>query len=669
MIGSWHRSARTRVPIFLAAATLLSGGVCPGTGSATVSAADEAKLPFSVRITSPLGRTGLPGAIRIVAQLAHPPGLALGPVRFYVNDTLVDEDAEGPPYAVEWVDENPFEPARIRVEARDALGNVASDAIDLPPFEIVESTGVSSVLLEATVVDKAGRFIGGLDAASFHVLEDETPQTIDLARVESLPVTYTLLVDASQSMHTRMDFVRAAAGRLADFLRPDDRIVVAPFAQSLAAITGPTNDRETIAGAVGAIASRGGTAIADGLVEVSRLAAAAPGRHVIVLITDGYDEDSHAKIEDALASAQSAHAAVYVIGVGGVAGISLKGERALRQIARETGGRVFFPWREQDLPAVHELVAEDVQQRYLITYSPTNQTADGTWRKIALSTSDASHRVRTRAGYFAPTPPPVRPSLEFTVTHADRQFVNLTLDDLVVVENGVPQEVDTFQEAVAPVSVVLALDASGSMIKAADGVKMAALSFVESLRKEDSLGVLLFSDSSVLAQDLTTSRPEAVAAINGYSARGGTSLYDGLTDALLRLKRTEGRKVVVLLSDGRDEDNPGTGPGSVRTLKDVFAALEETDALIYAIGLGPRVDRALLERIAAESGGVAYFPDDVSSLRSDYARIVEDLRRRYVVSYTSTNGTRDGAWRVVEIQTRQPDTTVRGRGGYFAPER
>ena len=126
---------------------------------------------------------------------------------------------------------------------------------------------------------------------------------------------------------------------------------------------------------------------------------------------------------------------------------------------------------------------------------------------------------------------------------------------------------------------------------------------------------------------------------------------------------------MVLLSDGRDENNPGTGPGSVRTLKDVFAALEETDALIYAIGLGPRVDRALLERIAAESGGVAYFPDDVSSLRSDYARVVEDLRRRYVVSYTSTNGARDGAWRVVEIQTRQPDTTVRGRGGYFAPER
>ena len=101
----------------------------------------------------------------------------------------------------------------------------------------------------------------------------------------------------------------------------------------------------------------------------------------------------------------------------------------------------------------------------------------------------------------------------------------------------------------------------------------------------------------------------------------------------------------------------------------MFAALEETDAVIYPIGLGPRVDRALLERLAAESGGLAYFPEDVSSLRDDYARIVEELRRRYVVSYTSTNAARDGGWRAVQIKTRQPGMTVRSRGGYFAPEK
>ena len=624
---------------------------------------------LTVRITSPLGRTGLPGAIRIVAQVSHLPNVAVGPVRFFVNDVPAGDDAEGPPYAVEWTDANPFEPTRIRVEASDAVGNTASDAIDLAPFEILETTGVSRVLLEATVADKADRFVNGLDAASFRVLEDDKPQTIDLVSVESLPVNYVLLVDASQSMHPRMEFVRAAAGRLADFLRRDDRVIVAPFTRSLGAITGPTGDRDTIVGAVHAIAASGGTAISDVLIEASRLVTGTGGRHAIVLITDGYDEHSQAKMDDALTAAQSAHAAVYAIGVGGIAGISIKGERALRKLAGQTGGRAFFPSRERELPAVHELVASDIQQRYLITYSPENQTADGAWRSIKVLTNDASQRVRTRAGYFAPAPAPVRPSLEFTVNGGAREFADLTRDDLVVVEDGVPQKVDTFQEAVAPVSVVLALDASGSMTKAADGVKAAALSFVQALRPEDALGVLLFADTSAFAHDLTTDRRKSVSAIDGYTARGGTALYDGLTDALMRLKQTEGRKVIVLLSDGRDENNPGTAPGSARTQNDVFAALRETDTMIYPIGLGPRVDRDLLERLAAESGGVAFFPDDVSSLRGDYARVVEDLRRRYVVGYTSTNPARDGAWRDVQIETRRPEMTVRSRGGYFAPER
>ena len=225
-----------------------------------------------------------------------------------MNDALVGEDRDGPPYAVQWVDDNPFEPTRIRVEASDGLGHTGSDAIDLAPFEIIETSGVSSVLVEATVQDKTGRFVAGLTAAEFSVLENDEPQTIDLALTESLPVTYTLLVDASQSMHARMAFVRTAAGRLADFLRPNDRIIVAPFAKSVGAITGPTSDRETIAGAVQAITSSGGTAICDGLIEASRLVPDNDRRHAIVLITDGYDEHSRASMADALAAVQAAHA-------------------------------------------------------------------------------------------------------------------------------------------------------------------------------------------------------------------------------------------------------------------------------------------------------------------------------------------------------------------------
>jgi len=76
----------------------------------------------------------------------------------------------------------------------------------------------------------------------------------------------------------------------------------------------------------------------------------------------------------------------------------------------------------------------------------------------------------------------------------------------------------------------------------------------------------------------------------------------------------------------------------------------------------------VIKQLAIESGGSAYFPQDVSTLAEDYRRIVENLRRRYVISYTSTDSTRDGAWREVDIRTRTPGTIVNSRGGYFAPE-
>jgi Ca-activated chloride channel family protein len=588
-------------------------------------------------------------------------------VRFFVNETLLSEDTDGPPYAVEWADENPFEPTEIAVEASDVLGRSARDAVLLKPFEIIESTQVSSVLLDASVQDRTGRFVNGLAYSDFQLTENGEPQAIDIVRPETVPSTFALLVDSSQSMSRRMDFVRDAAARLTRFLRPNDRVIVAPFKKTLGPITGPTDNRQTVIESVDAIASFGGTAILDSLAEAASLLSGSQGRRAMVLVTDGYDEHSQADVEEALTAVQGVQATVYVIGVGGVAGISLKGERFLKKLAKDTGGRAFFPSREEELPTVHELVASDVQLRYLITYTPKNQKADGTWRQVSIRVPDESWKVLTRPGYFAPKPAPVRPSLEFIITDRERRYLEVSKDDLIVIEDGIEQVIDSYQEAVDPVSIVMVLDQSGSMAKAADAVKAAARSFVSSVRPEDSLAVVLFADRALFAHDLSTTRDHSFEAVDQYVARGGTALYDALTDALMRLKSVSGRKVVVALTDGRDEDNPGTGPGSVRTLGDMTRTLEDVGATVFAIGLGPKVDRDLLEALATRSGGEAYFPDDVSTLAQDYARIVENLRRRYVISYTSSNSTRDGKWRKVEIKTRYPGTVVASRGGYNAP--
>src|SRR5690606_6112775 len=105
-----------------------------------------------------------------------------------------------------------------------------------------------------------------------------------------------------------------------------------------------------------------------------------------------------------------------------------------------------------------------------------------------------------------PAPPPIRPSIEFTLVNANAAFVEVTAEDLRVVEDGVEQQVQVFHEAVDPVSIVLALDSSGSMKPAAEGAKAAAEAFVAAVRPEDRLSLVTFADSVEVAHDLTKER-------------------------------------------------------------------------------------------------------------------------------------------------------------------
>ena len=187
----------------------------------------------------------------------------------------VQDRHDGPPYAVEWIDENPFERRELSVEVEDNLGNKGRDKVVLEAFEIIEVSEVASVLLEAGVYDRKGQFVSGLKPTQFVVSEDGVAQAIDLVNHERVPATFALLIDSSQSMSRRFDFVKDAASRLTAFLRPQDRVVVAPFSKRLAALTGPTGDRRTIIEAIQHIEPTGGTAILDTLDRAERAPAAA----------------------------------------------------------------------------------------------------------------------------------------------------------------------------------------------------------------------------------------------------------------------------------------------------------------------------------------------------------------------------------------------------------
>ena len=232
-----------------------------------------------------------------------------------------------------------------------------------------------------------------------------------------------------------------------------------------------------------------------------------------------------------------------------------------------------------------------------------------------------------------------------------------------MVENGVVQQLELFQEAVEPVSIVLALDASGSMKKKEAEVVSSAREFINALRPQDKLAVVLFSDHPVFTHDLTDNRAAALAALDQYRANGGTALYDSLSEALLHLKQAQGRRVVVVMTDGRDENNPGTGPGSVRDLDDVAALIRQTGAVMFGIGLGVNVDQEPLKKIAEWSGGRALFPADVSELPgpvpSGRRRSSPAIRGRvHLVSHSAR-------WRVAEGRNPRQASSERHRAKHW----
>jgi VWFA-related protein len=640
--------------------------------AAPVLATDAARQVMpTVRITSPLGRTGTPATIRIVAQIEWPSaddGRAALHVVFSVDGNPVGMVDSGPPYAVTWNDDNPFEAREIAVEASDAMGRSARDDVKLPAFDLTDRTEVRSIVVEAGVYDEHGRSVSTLQPTDFVLRENGQTQTLDLVKPETLPTTTLLLIDSSQSMAGRFDAVRHATAQVARALEAQDKVLIAPFNQHLGAVTGPTNDAATIEQSVDAMKAGGGTAILNALQDGVRLLDGIEGRRSIILVTDGFDENSTIDAATATTAVEGAQITIYTVAMGGVTGVSLVGERLLRHLTEATGGHAFFPWRDADLTSVAKQVADDAHSRYLITYTPINQEKDGTWRSIALEVPSGYH-TRARAGYQASLPPPIRPTIEFTVRDRTLSYIDdIAVNDLEVNEDGVPQRIDTFQEAVDPVSIALLLDASGSMVRATETVKQTAREFVAAVRPEDSLALVTFADEPHFAHAFGTDRHQTLDAVDTYVAAGGTALYDALWNTLTNLKTVQGRRAIVILTDGRDENNASTGPGSAHGLDEVLELGRQVGAAIFPIGLGTRVDRSVLVKLAEESGGDAYFSSDPSELSAQFQNIVENLRRRYLLSYTSTNMHADGQWRHVDIHSPTRALVVRSTGGYFAPD-
>ena len=255
---------------------------------------------------------------------------------------------------------------------------------------------------------------------------------------------------------------------------------------------------------------------------------------------------------------------------------------------------------------------------------------------------------------------------------------DLVREDFRVVEDGTVQQITRFTTARRPLRIGIVLDTSLTMEgRKLENAKKAALEFLDIFEPGDEGMVVAFSDEVRILQEITAEKRSMARAIGSVESRGGTALYDALWRTAKKLEEFDGRRVLVLLSDGRDEAANGFEPGSLHTLEEALTQALRSEVMLFAIGLGRNLDEQLdftrrftleeiLKRLAAETGGRALFTPGAGRLRRAFADVADDLRNQYSIAYKSTNEERDGKWRRVEVDSPGRELEITCRAGYFA---
>ena len=278
-----------------------------------------------------------------------------------------------------------------------------------------------------------------------------------------------------------------------------------------------------------------------------------------------------------------------------------------------------------------------------------------------------------------PQPPSFRTgvdvvSLNVTVTDGQERFVtDLTQDDFLLYEDGVLQETTYFARRQLPIALALLMDTSASMDERMTTAQEAAIGFSRRLRPEDLAEIIDFDSRVHILQSFTNSVDALEEAIRLTSAGGSTSLYNALYISLRELKKAPlrvedvRREAIIVLSDGEDTS-------SLVSFEEVLDLAHRSETAIYSIGLksdeegsGFREADFVLRELAQETGGRAFFPDQVEELAGIYQQISDELSSQYSLGYVSANPLRNGQWRRIVVQLKRENTIARTKQGYFGP--
>ena len=259
------------------------------------------------------------------------------------------------------------------------------------------------VVLNATVIDKSGKFVSGLKPGDFHLFEDGAEQKVATFTAEQTPFAAAILLDTSGSMETRLTLGRSAALRFLDGLRENDVAAIYNFDIKVEQLQDFSPGRDLPDRAYG-LKTKLMTSLNDAVLRAADdLGKREERRRAIVVLSDGGENHSRASSDKALNHALEAGATIYAVNMGpdGPAR-DLTASGILKGFAEKSGGRYIETAGGQALRDAFAEIAQELGRQYTIAYRPSNRARDGKWRKIELKTSRADVSVRTRKGYKAP---------------------------------------------------------------------------------------------------------------------------------------------------------------------------------------------------------------------------------------------------------------------------
>ena len=263
--------------------------------------------------------------------------------------------------------------------------------------------------------------------------------------------------------------------------------------------------------------------------------------------------------------------------------------------------------------------------------------------------------------------------LNATVLEGTKLVQDLKRDNFQVFEDGVKQNIISFQHTDLPVSIALVVDNSGSMSRKRPSVNKSALDLVEASNPQDEAFVVNFSDEAFIDQEFTGNISKLRDGLSHIESRGGTALYDAVVASADKLVADAKRpkQVLVIITDG--EDNAST-----LTLEQTIRRVQQLSGpVIYSIGLlfgdemshsEVRHARRALEMLSTETGGIAFFPKSIEQVDEIAAEVARDIRSQYTIGYHSTKPTSEPGFRRVTVIADAPGKSklnVRTRTGYF----